>query len=155
LPLHCRGVAASRPGARQLLTAFGISRWTIEIQCFEQRAARIPDLVLIAMFDEQQCPHSERIAVPFDLRHTRSCNHEQPLIGTPVPIVGTPFGIARLNHHLGSLATPVSQRNSKSFSKPEYFALHVLLRARLPGGLRRVHSSWQVASHVLVLLQCG
>jgi hypothetical protein len=37
--------------------------------------------------------------------------HEEPLIGAAVPIVGTAFTIARRNDHGGSLASLVAQRD--------------------------------------------
>lgn len=67
----------------------------------------IADLVLIAMFDQQQGDWLERVALSLDLSDSGAVHDKKPLIGAPMAIVRTTLGPAGLDDPLGRLAAPV------------------------------------------------
>jgi hypothetical protein len=115
---------ASRFRARQFITAPGVRRGTINVESLQKRSARIANLMLVAVLNQQQHTRCQRIASTFNPGNAGAVYHKQPLIRAAMTIPRTALCLSRLDDHFCRLAATISQGDPESFTEPKRFALH-------------------------------
>jgi hypothetical protein len=75
--------------------------------------------MLFLAFDEDKATSAQLVALASDERVAASGEHEQPLVGAAVAVVGTAFLVARRENHLGRLGSAVAGDYTESPAKPQ------------------------------------
>src|SRR6185436_847686 len=120
------GVALTLP-RRQFLAVGGVRGGNIDAYCLERRAAGVPDLVRLALLDEQQGSWNEWHALPIHGRAAAAGNHLQPLVRATMPVVIAPFTLARRQCHLRSLRAAIAEGDVKTLAEAELLMVHAQL----------------------------
>src|SRR3569832_1933886 len=97
---------------------------SVVVERAQQFAARVFDLVPVAVLNEQQTAGSEGIAFAIHAGRAAACHHEQPLVGATVPVVRVALGIAGRDHHFRRLRPRIAEGDAKSLAKSQMFTPH-------------------------------